>query len=87
MTFTEYLSQRWPDILPLVIEHAQIVLIAVAIGTVLGIGLGIIVEGHTAATNFALALTGAMLTIPSFALFGLLIPLLGLGATPTITAL
>ncbi len=87
MTFTEYLSQRWPDILPLVIEHAQVVLIAVAIATVVGIGLGIVIEGHTATTNFALAVTGAMLTIPSFALFGLMIPLLGLGAAPTITAL
>lgn len=87
VTFTEYLSQRWPDIVPLVVEHAQIVVAAVAIAAVVGIGLGIVVEGHAAATNVALAVSGAMLTIPSFALFGLMIPLLGLGAAPTIAAL
>jgi len=87
VNFFEYLSERWADIVPLLIEHAQVVLIAVAIATVIGIGLGIAIEGHRAASNIALAITGAMLTIPSFALFGLLIPLLGLGNAPTIVAL
>jgi len=87
MSFAEYLSQRWPDIVPLVIEHAQVVLIAVAVATVIGIGLGMIIEGHSALSRITLALTGTMLTIPSFALFGLLIPVLGLGNAPTITAL
>ncbi len=87
MNFFEYLSQRWTDIVPLLIQHAQVVLIAVAIATVIGIGLGIGIEGHRAASSIALAITGAMLTIPSFALFGLLIPLLGLGNAPTIVAL
>ncbi len=87
MSFFEYLSERWPDIVPLLIEHAQVVLIAVAIATVIGVGLGMAIQGHRAASNIALAVTGAMLTIPSFALFGLLIPLLGLGNAPTIVAL
>jgi len=87
VSFFEYLSERWPDIVPLLIEHAQVVLIAVAIATVIGVGLGIAIQGHRAASNIALAVTGAMLTIPSFALFGLLIPLLGLGNAPTIVAL
>lgn len=87
MSLTEYLSQRWPDIVPLLIQHAQVVLIAVALATVVGMGLGIAIEGHPVASRIALAVTGAMLTIPSFALFGLLIPPLGLGNAPTITAL
>jgi len=87
VSFFEYLSERWPDIVPLLIEHAQVVLIAVAIATVIGVGLGMAIQGHRAASNIALAITGAMLTIPSFALFGLLIPLLGLGNAPTIVAL
>lgn len=87
MSFAEYLSQRWVDIAPLVVQHAQVVLIAVAIATVIGIGTGLLIEGHPAASRIALAVTGTMLTIPSFALFGLLIPVLGLGSAPTITAL
>lgn len=87
MSFTEYLSQRWPDLVVLTIQHAEVVLIAVGIAAAIGITVGAAVDGHPRAGRAALALTGTMLTIPSFALFGLLIPLLGLGNAPTITAL
>ncbi len=87
MSFREYLSQRWPDIVRLAIQHAQVVLIAVVIAAVIGIALGVLIEGHPLASRVVLAVTGTMLTIPSFALFGLLIPTLGLGLAPTITAL
>lgn len=87
MTFTDYLAQRWPSIFRLILQHAEVVLIAVAIAGVIGIGLGIAVEGHMRASRIALAVSGTMLTVPSFALFGLLIPLLGLGYPPTVTAL
>ncbi len=87
MTFTEYLSERWPSISQLIVQHAQVVLIAVAIASVLGIGIGIAVEGHPRTSRVALNMAGTMLTIPSFALFGLLIPIFGLGYPPTITAL
>jgi len=87
MSFTEYLSDRWPTIARMLVEHAEVVLIAVAIAAVVGIGIGAAVEGHARASRFALGLTGTMLTIPSLALFGLLVPMFGLGLTPTIAAL
>lgn len=87
MSFTEYLSERWPTIARLTFEHAQVVLIAVAIAAVVGIGIGAAVEGHPRASRVALGMTGTMLTIPSLALFGLLVPLFGLGLAPTISAL
>lgn len=87
MSFTEYLSQRWPDLVVLTIQHAEVVLIAVGIATAIGVAAGAAAEGHRRVGRAALTLTGTMLTIPSFALFGLLIPLLGLGLAPTITAL
>jgi osmoprotectant transport system permease protein len=87
MNFNEYLSQRWPDIVNLTIEHARIVLISVAISTVIAVGIGLVLDGHELATRAVLAISGTMLTIPSFALFGLLIPPFGLGSAPTIVAL
>lgn len=87
MSFTEYLAQQWLDIGVMFIQHAEVVLIAIAIATVIGIGLGILVEGHQRLSRGALSLTGTMLTLPSFALFGLLIPILGLGLPPTIATL
>ncbi|MFA1542506.1 ABC transporter permease [Actinomadura monticuli] len=87
MSFSDYLSERWPTIARLAAEHAEVVLIAVAIAAVAGIGLGIAVERRPRAKGFALGVTGTMLTVPSLALFGLLIPLFGLGLAPTIIAL
>jgi osmoprotectant transport system permease protein len=87
MSFPDYLGQRWLTIAVLAVQHAEMVLIAVAIAATIGVGLGIAVEGHPHAGRVALAVAGTMLTIPSFALFGLLIPLLGLGAPPAIAAL
>src|SRR5690606_3775874 len=87
MSFGEYVLERWPTLAILALQHAEVVLIAVAIATVIGVGLGIAVEGHPRAGRIALAVTGTILTIPSLALFGLLIPPLGLGAAPTIAAL
>jgi osmoprotectant transport system permease protein len=87
LSFPEYLSDRWPTILQMMAEHAEVVLVAVAIAAAIGIGLGIAVEGHPRAGRLALGLAGTMLTVPSLALFGLLIPVFGLGVAPTITAL
>jgi osmoprotectant transport system permease protein len=87
MSFGDYLASRWEDITLLAIGHLQVVLIAVGIAALLAIPLGAWVAGRPAASRPVLAITGTMLTIPSFALFGLLIPLFGLGATPAIIAL
>jgi osmoprotectant transport system permease protein len=87
MSFGDYLASRWEDITLLAVGHLQVVLIAVGIAAMLAIPLGALVAGRPAASRPVLAITGTMLTIPSFALFGLLIPLFGLGAAPAIVAL
>ncbi len=87
MSFGEYLSQRWPTIVVLTVQHAEVVLIAIIIAAGIGSGIGIAVEGRPQASRIALGMAGTMLTVPSLALFGLLIPLLGLGLFPTIVAL
>lgn len=87
MTFEEYLEYRWHDIVVLTLQHVQVVLIAVGIATVIAVVAGLLVHGHPVARQLVLTVTATMLTVPSFALFGLLIPVLGLGLVPTITAL
>ncbi len=87
MNFFDYLSRQAPNITQRLVEHAEVVLISMAIATVIGVGLGLLVYRSRHATDFALAVTGTFLTIPSFALFALLIPLLGLGYPPTVVAL
>lgn len=87
MTFEQYLKYRWQDVVLLTIQHVEVVLIAVGIATVIAVSTGMLIYANTTASQVALTLTATMLTIPSFALFGLLIPLLGLGLLPTVTAL
>lgn len=87
MEFLEYLIQRWDHLLELTLEHAQIVLLSVFVATVIGITLGVLTYRNDAAMSLALSVTGVFITIPSFALFGLFIPVLGIGAAPALVAL
>lgn len=87
MSFTEYLSLRWPEIAFRAFQHFEVVMIAVIIATVIAVALAVACQHHPLARRIALGATGTMLTIPSFALFGLLIPILRLGAVPAIVAL
>lgn len=85
--FLEYLLNDWDDLLEDSIAHVQVVLLSLIIATIIGVTLGVLTYRRKAIAQTLLAITSTMLTIPSFALFGLLIPILGLGYTPTVVAL
>lgn len=87
MGFLDYLVQRWDHLLELTIEHAQIVFISLIIAAAISMTLGVLVYRNDLAASIVLSVTGVFITIPSFALFGLLVPILGIGAPPTIFAL
>lgn len=69
------------------LEHIEIITIAIAVAVPIGMSLGILITYNDTAATIVLWLAGIMLTIPSIALFGLLIPLVGIGSTPVIVAL
>ena len=85
--FLEYLANDWDGLLEDSIAHVQVVLLSLIIATVIGVTLGVLTYRRRAIAQALLAVTSTMLTIPSFALFGLLIPILGLGYIPTVVAL
>lgn len=85
--FYSYLQYRWPHLLGLTVQHVTVVSISVLIATLISIGLGIAVYRTQRPANAALTVASIFVTIPSFALFGLFIPILGLGYPPTVTAL
>jgi ABC-type proline/glycine betaine transport system permease subunit len=87
MTFVEYLQSRADLLLAQALEHANIVLVSVAIATVIGVLIGVATYRHRRSRAIAVAVAAAILTIPSFALLGLLIPPLGLGYFPPLVAL
>ena len=87
MGFFEYLTYSWDHVFELAVEHALVVAISLAIAIVIGVSLGVLVYRREQAANVALAITSTFLTIPSLALFGLFIPIFGLGYKPAVVAL
>src|SRR5699024_7208149 len=81
--FLNYLSFRWEHLLALAGAHVLVVIIAVAIAVTVGF---LTYRTHRPA-EVALTIANIFITIPSFALFGLFIPILGLGFPPTVVAL
>lgn len=87
MDFFEFLINRSDDMLELGIGHAVLVGVSVLLATVIGVSLGIATYQRERPREVVLAITGAFLTVPSFALFILLIGPLGLGSMPVVVAL
>lgn len=87
MSLLEFLSNRREDMVTLGLEHIAVVGISVLLATVIGVGLGVATYRRARARELTLAVTSTFLTIPSFALFVLLIGPLGLGTTPVVVAL
>ena len=78
---------RWQQILQLTLEHFIIVVIAMTISIVVGVGIGILITYHAKAADIIIKVAGVLMTIPSLALFSILIPLLGIGTAPAIAGL
>lgn len=87
MSFYDYVVENSDRILFLLLQHVQVVLVSVALATLISVALAIGTERSSRFRAASLSVTGTILTIPSFALFGLMIPLFGLGVVPTVLAL
>lgn len=81
------LFERRGWFLGLLLEHMRISATAILIAGTLGLFLGILISEHKRLSTLVLGTTNVIYTIPSIALLGLLIPLLGIGNITAITAL
>ncbi|MEV6179009.1 ABC transporter permease [Streptomyces sp. NPDC052016] len=87
MSFWEYLGNRHQQLLSDAYQHAAVVFQCMVVATVLGVLIGVVTYRSGWAGGLATTATSTVLTIPSLAMIGLLIPVLGLGVPPTVTAL
>ncbi|MGW2518158.1 ABC transporter permease [Streptomyces sp. NPDC001617] len=87
MNFWEYLANRHQQLLTDAYQHASAVFQCMVVASVLGVLIGVTTYRSEWAGNLATATTSTLLTIPSFAMIGLLIPVVGLGVPPTVIAL
>lgn len=87
MSFWAYLSNRHQQLLTDAFQHASAVFQCMVIATALGVAIGVFTYRSGWAGNVAVTSTSTVLTIPSLAMIGLLIPIVGLGVAPTVIAL
>ncbi|MEU0739952.1 ABC transporter permease [Streptomyces sp. NPDC006134] len=87
MNFWEYLGSRHEQLLTDAFQHASAVFQCMVVATVLGVLVGVATYRSDWAGNLATTATSTVLTIPALAMIGLLIPVVGLGVAPTVTAL
>ncbi|MFE0727787.1 ABC transporter permease [Streptomyces antibioticus] len=87
MSFWEYLAGRHQQLLTDAWQHASAVFQCTVLATVLGVLIALAAYRSERAGALATTATATVLTVPSLALIGLLIPVVGLGVPPTVIAL
>ena len=68
-------------------EHLQLTFISLFLATFIAIPLGILLTRYKKWSEPIIGITAIFQTVPSLALLGFMIPLLGIGTTPAIVAL
>ncbi len=90
MNLFEFTRQNWAELLALTEQHILIVLLSTGLAVAIGLPLGVLLTRIKSLQTPVLGFANVMQTVPSLALFGLLIPLPvigGLGARTAIIAL
>lgn len=91
MEIINFLFQNQELLLKLTIEHISLVIVAVGLATLTGVPIGIAITQNEKIANLVLYVASIIITIPSIALFGLMIPILsvigqGVGYLPAVIA-
>jgi len=87
----DFLIQNLDQVIALTLEHLMLVSIAVGLAIITGVPIGIAITQNQRAADLVLYIASVIITIPSIALFGLMIPILstigqGIGYLPAIIA-
>lgn len=80
-------QEHFGDWLTALGQHLQLSLLTLLLAIFLAIPLAIYLSTRKRASNWVLQLAGIFQTIPSMALLGLFIPIMGIGTLPALTAL
>ena len=80
----KYMAQHLGQIADLLMEHVQMTAIAVGFAIVIGVPLGILISYVKKLDKPIIGVANVVQAIPSMALLGLAIPLLGIGVLPAV---
>lgn len=80
----DFLESRRVDILFSAYQHVSLVVQSLILATVLAVGFAVLVTTLRRLAPVSNAISTVGLTIPSFALLGLLLPVVGIGTVPSV---
>ena len=86
-TLWEFMQQQSDKLVTQTLQHIGLTFISLIIAVLVGLPLGIWITRRKQFSGIILGIAGVLQTIPSIALLGFMIPLLGIGAKPAIVAL
>lgn len=84
MNMFEYIATNFDQVLNLTKEHILLTTIAVGLAVLIGVPLGILISYFRKSSKFVVGFANLIQAIPSMALLGLAIPLLGIGSLPAV---
>ena len=85
--FIETIQSRSDLIQQAFLEHIYLSFVALAIGIAIALPLGILIARYRKYAEPVIGVTAVFQTIPSLALFGFLVPLIGIGSNTALIAL
>lgn len=85
--FWGIMQSRWEDIVLAASQHIELTIISLLLANLIAIPVGIILTRYRRWAELVIGITAVFQTIPSLALLGFMIPLLGIGTVPAIVAL
>ena len=86
-TMLDFLQTNWQELIFKAWEHLYISMIAVFLGIIVAVPLGIMLTRMKRSASIIIGIANIMQTLPSLAVFAFFIPFLGVGKTPAIIAL
>lgn len=84
MNVFDYLITNYEQVLNLTMEHIRLTAIAVGLAVLIGVPIGILISYFRNSSKLVLGFANLIQAIPSMALLGLAIPLLGIGSLPAV---
>ncbi|KIA96375.1 ABC transporter permease [Pedobacter kyungheensis] len=86
-TLWQFMSGQSDKLFTQTLQHVGLTFISLLLAIAVGLPLGILIARKRKLSGLVLGIAGVLQTIPSIALLGFMIPVLGIGAKPAIVAL
>jgi glycine betaine/choline ABC-type transport system substrate-binding protein/ABC-type proline/glycine betaine transport system permease subunit len=83
-SFIDFIISRKEELLKLLLQHIQLTVVAVLIAIAIGVPLGILITRVKKLSKPIIGLANIVQAVPSLALLGFAVPLLGIGDNPAI---